>query len=61
MKDQLYEKETFRSNNSGKVSVTVKVIDSLNKTQSEMDKKELKDLRPRNNKLLITDKCIECY
>ena len=60
MKSHLHKK-SFRTNNSGKFSVTVSAIDSWNEMQDQLSEITLKDLRPNKIKWLLTDKFIKSY
>ena len=57
----LWRKAIFRTNNIGKFSVTISVIESWNKMESQMGEIALKDLRPSKIKWFLTDKFIKNY
>ena len=54
-------KKSFSTNNFGKFSVTLSVIDSWNKIQDQMGEIALKDLRPSKIKWLFANKFIKSY
>ena len=59
MKRHLHKKY-FRTNNFGKISITVSDIHLWNKIEGQMGDTALKDLRSSKTKWLLTDKFNKC-
>ena len=59
-KDHLHKK-SFRTNNSGKFSVTESATDSWNKIKDQMGEIALKDLWPSKIKWLLANKYVKSY